>query len=233
MPRKARIILANTPHHITQRGHNRRSVFAEARDYEYYLRNLFEWKDALGIKLFGWCLMTNHVHLILQPGVDTETVGVAMRRVAGRQTRFVNALERRSGTLWDGRYHASPIQTETYLLRCARYVELNPVRAKMALRAEDYEWSSYRAKVGLSEEDGLDLDPCYLALGASQVERAKAYAGFVDAGVSADEYELIHHAARRNQLTGDGTFVDEVERRIGARVEFRGPGRPRASDGTS
>lgn len=147
MPRKARVIVTNLPHHIVQRGHNRNAVFVEHHDYQYYLESLREWKTALGIKVYAWCLMTNHVHLILDPGEDRHAIGLLMKRMAGRQTRYVNREEGRSGTLWEGRYKASAIQTDRYLLQCCRYIELNPVKAALVSRAEMYAWSSYRARV--------------------------------------------------------------------------------------
>ena len=148
MPRKARIVLANCPHHIIQRGHNRAAVFAEDRDYLYYLENLSEWKSQLGCRVYSYCLMTNHIHLIIDPGDHPANLGLLMKRVTARQTRFVNQLERRSGSLWEGRYKSSPIETDSYLLACCRYIELNPVRAMMVLSAQHYRWSSYRAKIG-------------------------------------------------------------------------------------
>ena len=82
-------------------------------------------------KDYAWCLMTNHVHLVVEPGDDATTISALMKRVAGRQSAFVNKLEKRTGSLWDGRFKASPIQRDEYLLSCIRYVEMNPVRAKM------------------------------------------------------------------------------------------------------
>lgn len=226
MPRKARILLPHTPHHVVQRGHNRASVFAEAGDYRYYLETLIEWKQALRVKVYAYCLMTNHVHLIVESGEAAFAVGKLMRRLAGRQTRLVNALEGRTGTLWAGRYKASPIQTERYLLACSRYVELNPVRAGMVAEPCDYEWSSYRFKVGGAWPNWLDEDTCYRGLGESRGERARRYREFVEGEVDAEEQALIRAALNRNQLTGDRRFIEEVERRIGCRIEFRGRGRP-------
>ena len=226
MPRTARLLLSNTPHHIVQRGHNRASIFADVSDYQYYLDTLREWKHALAVKVYAYCLMTNHVHLIIEPGADVQTVGSLMRRLAGRQTRYVNALERRTGTLWEGRYKASPIQSDRYLLACSRYVELNPVRAGMVASPKDYRWSSYGQKVGIVDR-WLDEDPCYVALGATRRERETGYAGFVDAVISQEEGAFIRTALRRNQLTGDARFVDEVATRSKRRIEFRSPGRPR------
>ena len=122
MPRTARAIVPDTPHHIVQRGHNRNAVFIENRDYQYYLDTLLEWKELLDIRVYAWCLMTNHVHLILRPSNDRQSIGLLMKRLAGRQTRYVNKKVRRSGSLWEGRYKASAIHADTYLLQCCRYV---------------------------------------------------------------------------------------------------------------
>jgi putative transposase len=97
MPRSARVIVPTVPHHVVQRGHNRSRVFAESADFNYYLQTLREWKITLGIKVYGYCLMTNHVHLILEPSDDAQVIGKLMRRLAGRQTRYVNRLEGRTG----------------------------------------------------------------------------------------------------------------------------------------
>lgn len=226
MPRKARVIVPNMPHHIVQRGHNRNVVFVEERDYQYYLDNLVDWKTELGLAVYSYCLMTNHIHLIVQADENVGTIGELMKRLAGRQTRFVNKLESRTGSLWDSRYKISAIQTDEYLLQCCRYVELNPVKAKMVKKAEEYTWSSYSAKVGLVENSWLDLDPCYMALAKNQAKRRERYSEFVGLGIGEQEQRFIQQAADRNQLTGSSRFVDEVEQRLGVRVECRGRGRP-------
>ena len=100
------------------------------------------------------------------------------------------------------------------------------MRAGTVSRAEDYSSSSYRAKTGMSAQPGLDLGHCYLGLGSSPAERAEMYASFASARIASHEYELIHYAVHRNQLTGDLRFVDEVEQRTGARIELSGRGRP-------
>lgn len=227
MPRSARVIVPNVPHHVVQRGHNRLSIFAEPADFNYYLQTLREWKRTLGVKVYGYCLMTNHVHLILEPSDDAHVIGKLMRRLAGRQTRYVNRLEGRTGSLWEGRYKASPIQTERYLLACSRYVELNPVRARIVATPEQYAWSSFRHKVGTTGIGWLDEDPCFRALGDRHPERARRYAAYVRRVVSAEEEKLIRQAVRRNQLTGDERFIDEIAERVGRRIELRGRGRPR------
>jgi len=230
MPRKARILVPNCPHHIVQRGHNRKAVFVTESDYQYYLDNLCEWKQTLNIKLYGWCLMTNHIHLIVEAVNDSMDLSMLMKRVNGRQSAYVNKLENRSGSLWEGRYKASPIQQEAYLLSCLRYVELNPVRAAMVDLPEDYPWSSYRERIDLQDDKLLDFDPCYLRLGNTSTEIKKYYKEFVNKGLSESEQQFITTAFQRNQLTGNTQFVDEIEQRIGIRVEQRGRGRPRKKD---
>lgn len=230
MPRTGRIILAHCPHHVVQRGHNRRAVFVDEGDYRYYLASLREWKSRLGVKLYAYCLMTNHVHLVFDPGDDTESIALLMKRLAARQTRYVNRQEGRSGTLWDGRFRSTPVETEAYLLACCRYVELNPVRARLVCRPEEYSWSSYRQKIGIERDTWLDFDPCYRTLGRSAEERHAAYAAWIGRGVTTKEADLIRSALQRGQLTGTGRFVEEVAARTGKRIELRGRGRPRARD---
>ena len=227
MPRQARIILRNTPHHIVQRGHNRQAVFIEDADYRYYIATLREWKEELNIKVYGYCLMTNHVHLIIDPCDDEDNLGKFMKRLAGRQTRYVNALERRTGSLWEGRYKSSPIETDTYLLACSRYVELNPVNAGMVKQASDYEWSSYRQKAGVEKEMWVDNDPIYIGLSKDKNERMQRYKKYINQPVPEEEKQLIGGALQRGQLTGTHRFVEEVERRLGIRVEQRKQGRPK------
>ena len=226
MPRKARVVVPNTPHHIVQRGHNRQVVFVERQDYHYYLQNLREWKEKLTCKIYAYCLMTNHIHLIVDPGEDPDNLALLMKRVTGRQTRLVNYLEKRTGSLWEGRYKSSPIETNEYLLACCRYVEMNPVRAGMVDIPEQYDWSSYRAKVGMAENDMLDMDPVYLGLGETAEKRRVRYAEWVHADIPKHEINLIRNALQRGQLTGNPRFVDEVERKTGQRIEMRGQGRP-------
>ncbi|NJM10005.1 MAG: transposase [Bdellovibrionaceae bacterium] len=228
MPRFARVVLPNYPHHVVQRGHNRQAVFAEEADYRYYLEALETFKQVYDVKVFGFCLMTNHVHLILQPGEAIADLGQLMKRLAGRQTRFVNRKESRSGTLWEGRYKSSPIDTDAYLLACCRYVELNPVRAGMTDTPSGYPWSSYQWHAGESGEySWLDADPCYQALGATAEERAVEYSAFMRRAIPEGEWTLIRAALQRGQLTGTERFTEQVEGMIKRRVENRRPGRPR------
>ena len=226
MPRQARIVLPNCPHHIIQRGHNRQVVFVSEDDYFYYLDNLAEWKGKLGCKVYAYCLMTNHVHLVIDPGDDPDNLGLLMKRIAGRQTRYVNKIEKRSGTLWEGRYKSSPINANEYLLACCRYIEMNPVRAGMVEDPSLYLWSSCSSKVGFDADSWFDLDPFYLSLGNTPTQRAEKYAKWLRETVSDLEWKLIREATQRGQLTANGKFTREILEKIGRRLELRGPGRP-------
>jgi len=227
MPRKARILVPNCPHHIVQRGHNRKALFVSDEDKQYYLSNLKEWKKNLQVKLLAWCLMTNHIHLIVEPAEDASTLSELMKRINGRQTAYINRLEGRSGSLWEGRFKASPIQSENYLLRCYRYVELNPVQAGMVSLPEEYCWSSYQSRQNGLNGTMLDGHPVFLSLGIDHESRVKHYQAFVRQGISVSEAHFIKGSIKRNQLTGNDRFIDEIEQRVGFRVERRNPGRPR------
>ncbi|MBH3466698.1 transposase [Pseudomonas carnis] len=232
MPRVGRVVLPNYPHHVVQRGHNRQVVFAAEEDYQRYVRDLRELKDAFGIKIYAYCLMTNHVHLLVSPGNSVAGLGQLMKALAARATRYRNRLEGRTGTLWEGRYKSSVVQTEAYLLACCRYIELNPVRACMVADAADYPWSSYSARTGLvPDSDWLDVDACFSILGDTTLKRRENYKVFVKQSVSSDETRIIREALQRGQLTGTARFIEEVERIAGVRIERRGQGRPRLDGG--
>jgi putative transposase len=226
MPRTSRIVIAGYPHHIIQRGHNRQVVFASDDDCLYYLDNLRDWKEKLACKVYAYCLMTTHLHLIIDPGEEEKNLAQLMKRIAGRQTRYVNKAEKRTGSLWESRYKSSPISTSEYLLACCRYVELNPVRAGMVANPEEYRWSSYGTKVGNENQEWLDLDPCYMGLAGTQKKRWERYADWVKGTIPQGQLELIRQSLQRGQLTGSERFVDEIEEKIKRRVAFRGQGRP-------
>jgi putative transposase len=175
--------------------------------------------------VYAWCLMTNHVHLLLEPSTATS-LGLLMRRLAGRQTRYHNRLEQRSGTLWEGRYKSSLVQHEGYLLACCRYIELNPVRARLVAAPEDYRWSSCRARLGYASSAILDLDPCYQELGAEESTRRERYSQFLQSAIPEGEWALIRAAVQRGQLTGSEAFRQQVAATLHRRVENRRPGRP-------
>lgn len=227
MPRSNRIVLAHAPHHIVQRGHNRQPVFLADDDYKYYRENLVTFKREFGCRIYAYCLMTNHVHLVVDPGKHPQALALLMKRVAGRQTRYVNTLAKRTGSLWEGRYKSSIICTEEYLSSCCRYMELNPLRAGMVADPVQYRWSSYACKVLGAEDPVVDLHPSYLAMGDSAQERQQAYAEYVHGTVPDEEIQFIRDALQRGQLTGCEDFRAALEKQLNIRISNKKPGRPK------
>jgi putative transposase len=225
MPRRARFMLADVPVHVIQRGHNRSACFFDAADYEFYLEQLGVLSRDTGCAVHAFCLMTNHVHLLLTP--DTEAgCGLLMKHLGQRYAQHVNRTYRRSGTLWEGRFRSCLTQTESYLLACYRYIELNPVRAGMLLDPGAYRWSSHRCNAG--EETGGPVTPhaSYLALGGDPAARADAYRALCRAGLDPAIVDEIRLATNGGFVLGNARFQDEVGRMLGRRVVRGQPGRP-------
>jgi len=137
---------------------------------------MHDYRRTLGVALHAWCLMPNHVHLLLTPQDDPRTLSMLMQRIAQRATRRWNARRDVAGSLWEARFKSRVIDTEQYLLDCCRYIELNPVRAGVTMSATDYRWSSYRARMGIVNDGHLDLHDLYLAMGPDPQTRRKEYA---------------------------------------------------------
>lgn len=175
MARSPRILIAHQPHHVVQRGHRQRAVFADPADYCAYLEDLHDYRQSLGVALYAWCLMPNHVHLLLAPHDDPRTVSMLMQRIAQRATRRWNARRDVAGSLWEARFKSRVVDTERYLLACCMYIELNPVKAGLTTSASEYRWSSYRVRMGIVSGDHLGLHGLYLAMGPDEQTRRKEY----------------------------------------------------------
>lgn len=229
MPRRPRIHLPGIPQHIIQRGVDRQPVFFAEADFRFYLDWLGEYAHKRKIPIHAYCLMTNHVHLLLDAPDAGELSGL-MQDMGRRYVQYVNRTYHRSGGLWEGRYKASLVQSDRYLLTCMRYVELNPVRANMVTAPGEYRWSSYRGN-GLGEEDPV-VTPHgeYLALGATDEARQVAYRSLF-AGLSDDsDWLLIRTATQQGVLMGDSHFAEAVSARIGQSVQPGRRGRPRKQE---
>ncbi|MCU7796535.1 MAG: transposase [Candidatus Thiodiazotropha sp. (ex Myrtea spinifera)] len=216
MPRIGRIVLPQYPHHVVQRGHDRNEVFVEEMDYHYYLETLKEFKETFQVKVYAYCLMTNHIHLLLEPATRLG-IGQLMKRLAGRQTRLRNRLENRRGTLWEGRYKSSVVDADEYLMACVRYIEMNPVRAGIVDKPHKYEWSSYRERTCKQAVDLLDELPFDY----------HEYEIFMNGSIPSGEWDLIRDSVQSNHITGSTLFCERIERAIGRRLNNRKPGRPR------
>lgn len=226
MPRHARILLSGAIYHIVQRGHNRKTIFRRERDRRYYLANIRELKRTFQCKIYAFCLMSNHVHLVAEPGPDPKSLSLFMKHLAGRQTRYVNRSYQRTGTLWEGRFHSSPIDGERYLLSCCRYVELNPVRAGMVASPQAYPWSSYLRRALGGGPSWLDVDPWYQGLGATDLERQDAYRRFMLESITEEEWDVFRLAAQQNKAAGGEPFIKDVQQVVGWDILPHPRGRP-------
>ncbi|MFZ2739589.1 MAG: transposase [Burkholderiaceae bacterium] len=225
MARLPRLTLAGYPHHIIQRGNNRQAIFATGADYQMLLSLLEESARKFGVALHAYVLMSNHFHLLATP--DTaEGLPAMMQAVGRRYVRYFNDSQKRSGTLWEGRYKSTLIQTETYLMACMAYIDLNPVRAGLTTQARDYPWSSHRHYIGQANEKFITPHPLFWSLGNTPFAREVAYSQWVQAGVTADQQAALTQSTLHGWALGDRNFVAELENRTERRAHKVQAGRP-------
>ena len=177
------------------------------------------------VAIHAWVFMTNHVHLLVTP-VNTNSIQFMMQSLGRRYVRYFNYTYRRTGTLWEGRYKSSLVQTETWLLHCQRYIELNPVRAGLVRDPSDYPWSSYRCNgMGMESELYTPHDE-YLKLGRTKIQRLQAYRSLFKAHVTGELLEAIRCTVNQGLALGNERFKDEIEALYGRRVRPAKLGRP-------
>ena len=201
MPRRPRVHLAGVPLHIVQRGHNRDACFFAEEDYLSYRHWLGEALKESGCALHAYVLMTNHVHLLLTPP-QPQDVPRLIISLGRRYVQYINKTYRRTGTLWDSRYKSSLVQQETYLLRCQRYIELNPVRAAMVDDPADYRWSSYRGNALGQHDPLLTAHVLYTALAAEDADRQASYRALFRHRLEVDTLAAIRLAVGQSQPLG-------------------------------
>lgn len=202
MPRGPRLVLPDVPLHLVQRGVNRQPCFFAPRDYADYLRLLSVFADEYGCMVHAYCLMTNHVHLLLTP-LEHDACARMMKQLNQCYVQRLNKAMGRSGTLWQGRFHSSIVATERYVLTCYRYIELNPVRAGLVGQARDYQWSSHRANAEGERDPIVAAHPTYLALGDTSPGRASAYRALFDLPPPEKDAEAIRKATRGGYRIGE------------------------------
>ena len=224
MARKPRFALPGYPQHVIQRGNNREACFFDDSDRRKYLDSLVEAAEKYRCQVHAYVLMSNHVHLLMTP--DTvDGISQAMQSVGRRYVRHVNGVHRRTGTLWEGRYKASLVQTDSYLLTCYRYIELNPVRAGMVRSPKSYPWSSYRANAHGQEDPVLSQHSVYESLGATPEARQHAYRDLFQHDMDEGRLHEIRHALNRELVLGTERFKDEVQKMVTRPVRNGRPGR--------
>lgn len=227
MPRRARCYLPGFPYHIVQRGNNREACFIEPENYETYLEL---WKEVVrryDVKVHAYCLMTNHIHFLATPETETGLSNTS-RVVGSRYAQYMNKRYRRTGTLWEGRHRSSLIQQDEYLLACYRYIELNPVRAGMVSRPEEYPWSSHGANAWGDKSWVIPHD-VFLALADEPGIRREIYRGLFATEQSEECLSLFRNAAHYCQPVGDDRFRVQIEANYGVKLGQMARGRPRKS----
>ncbi|MFT3790911.1 MAG: transposase [Rudaea sp.] len=230
MARLPRFDLADIPQHVVQRGNNRLPCFLDDGDRSRYLTLL---KDALlknRCRLHAYVLMSNHVHLLVTPP-ETGAIGRMMQQLGRNYVSLFNARHHRTGTLWEGRYKACLVDNEDYVLRCYRYIELNPVRACMIDDAAAYRWSSCAANTGLLLCSDLHPHPAYLALGADIAERCQAYRGLLEETMPYDVIQQIRVYLQQQRALGRDSFQNMVAAKMRRFAGIRPAHRPCSQDG--
>lgn len=225
MPRKPRMYLAGVPSHVVQRGNDRNRCFFAQADYRFYLSCLGEACQRYGVALHAYVLMTNHVHLLMTPATP-EAISCAMQLVGNRYVQYVNRTYRRTGTLWEGRHKSSLVDAERYLLSCYRYIELNPVRARMVSHPADYPWSSYPHHAD-GQQNPLIIDhETYQRLGGNAAERRHAYRALISGGLDERDIRVIRRSAALSLPLGDERFTSRIENLVHHDVKHTPLGTP-------
>ena len=231
MARLPRLTLPDYPHHVIQRGNNRQAIFTSPQDHQTLLDLLRDSAKKFGVEVHAYVLMSNHFHLLVTPRT-VDGLPLMMQAVGRRYVRYFNDLHGRSGTLWEGRYRSTVIDSEPYLLACMAYLDLNPVRAGVVAEAGDYLWSSYGHYVGQRIDKLITPHPLLWALGNTPFAREAAYAERVQSGISSAQQTALTDSALKGWALGSAEFVDELEKKTVRRLRKALPGRPVASKKT-
>jgi len=227
MPRQPRLDLPDIAHHIVQRGNDRQPCFFSDSDRLRYLTDLRELALVHDCRVHAYVLMTNHVHLLMTPAAAGR-VSALMQALGRRYVRQVNDRYGRTGTLWEGRFKSCLVGSNAHVLRCYRYIELNPLRAAMVADPADWIWSSFAANATGRDDPLVCPHPAYLTLGNDALGRTHAYRTLVAEAINPSELDEIRAYLQRQQALGSPRFQAEIEARLARRVTPGRPGRPRA-----
>jgi putative transposase len=226
MPRPLRLILPDVAVHIIQRGNNRAACFRQDSDCLVYLANLRRLSEKYHCAVHAYCLMTNHVHLLVTPAAAEACAGL-MRDLGQRYVQYFNRRYDRSGTLWEGRFRSCIVESAHYVLGCYRYIELNPVRAGMVDHPTGYLWSSYAINSGMRSDPFVSAHSEFVALSADLKSRHAAYRGLFEQHFDTDLLEAIRDAINGGYPLASESFKSTVLAPLGWKTEPGKPG-PRA-----
>ena len=232
MARLPRYVIPGQPQHIIQRGNNRQAIFAAEADYQFFRDALVEAAAKYGLAVHAYAWMTNHVHLLATPALE-DSISKTFQSVGRRYVQYFNYTYKRSGTLWEGRYRATVVDSERYLLTLMRYIELNPLRAGMAAEPQDYPWSSYRRNAlgeGGANADWLTPHEEYMRLGLDDLARQEAYRALFASAIDQGDLAEIRDCTHKGWALGSERFRDAIEALGQRRAASKGVGRPRKQD---
>ena len=218
MARLPRFVIPGYPQHVIVRGNNRSAIFSKEADYVFYLEKLKAAGEKHQCDLHAYVLMTNHVHLLLTPHSENG-ISKTLQMVGRYYVQRYNACYQRTGTLWEGRYKATLIDTEAYLLACMRYIEMNPVRAGMVAHASEYPGSSYGFNAAGKENAGVVGHAEYRKLGPNAEQRQAAYRQLFRSRLSARVTAEIRAATNKAWVLGDDRFKKRIQGQMERRVE--------------
>jgi len=215
MARMARTVFPGIPHHVTQRGVRRIDVFQGEEDYRIYLDLISASCRKAGTEVWAYCLMSNHVHLILVPSTE-DGLRAALSEAHRQYTRHINFREGCRGHLWQERFHSFAMD-ENHLLSAVRYVELNPVHAGMVTSASDYAWSSARAHLSGNDDKLVKVQP--------MLERVENWHAYLESGLDESTKDIFRLHGRTGRPLGDDDFLDRLENLAGKVLRPMKPGR--------
>ena len=226
MPRQPRYFIPGVPQHVICRGVDRQAVFFQTSDYELYLKALASGAANCACDIHAYVLMTNHVHLLLSPRTE-RSLPLLMQSLGRNYVQRLNEKHDRTGTLWQGRYKASLVQSERYLLSCYCYIEMNPVRAGIVAGPGDYRFSSYRSNALGRRNALITPHQTYRALGKTVCARQAAYRQLFATPVQERLLTQIRTTTNACLVLGDDRYQDHIEQMLGRPVRHRQGGRPR------
>jgi putative transposase len=225
MPRRSRLMLPGIPLHLVQRGNNRTACFFSDEDRSFYLFHLDRLLRKSGCDLHAYCLMTNHVHMLLTAD-SADGCARLMKGMGQLHTQYVNRTYARSGTLWEGRFRSCLVESEDYVLACYRYIELNPVRAGLCMHPDEHPWSSFGSNGAGRYDSRITPHEEYLRLGRSRDERTRAYRQLLDEQMPTERLHEIREATDGNIVLGREPFQRQIAAMLGKRTTHGHAGRP-------
>ena len=217
MARLPRFVIPGQPQHVIQRGNNRDMIFVADEDYHYYLKKLEDACKKYDCDIHAYVLMTNHVHLLMTPHSENG-ISKVMQYIGRYYVQYFNFQYQRTGTLWEGRYKATLLDSESYLLTCSRYIELNPVRARMVSDPVDYPWSSYHYNALGQTSRLISPHSVYKALGIDEATCRSNYYALFASHIPKADIEKIRTATNKAWVLGNDRFIAKIEQLMSRQV---------------